>query len=323
MQRILTEGMNSLHSFERWSKHIEMKQYSSVLEEWDDQIGEDNEALDSNFLNPEEWIDQEMKNNNINKIRNLFEIAFNKANDYLSKFNKYLQIYWEYNNIDYSIFTHPDLARPAITLNCTLNVLDYHKSYFDGRVPHQADIGLLRIESKKIKEKICPVPMQTYKRVAELIAPENKIRNSALEEWISKSISELRTVTTDIDMFVEQTKALKKIEKDLPIYKERLKTIGELYDILRMHHIEVKKDEAIAFTGVKNLELQLGAEIIKTNENISKNQEIFSKDIKNNLIPQLEKDVLNLESLVMNQKYLTPSTDLVEAIKELEIHWET
>ena len=47
-----------------------MKQYSSVLEEWDDQIGEENEALDSNFLNPEEWIEQEQKNDNITTIKN-------------------------------------------------------------------------------------------------------------------------------------------------------------------------------------------------------------------------------------------------------------
>jgi len=49
ISRILNEGMNCLHSFERWSKHLDMKQYSSVLEEWDDQIGEENEQLDSNF----------------------------------------------------------------------------------------------------------------------------------------------------------------------------------------------------------------------------------------------------------------------------------
>lgn len=63
-------------------------------------------------------------------------------------------------------------------------------------------------------------------------------------------------------------------------------------------------------------------EINRANENISKNQEIFSKDIKNNLIKQLEKDVTELESVVMDKKFLDYKTPISEAIKELELHDE-
>ena len=39
--KCITEGLKSLQSFERWSRHDEMTPYASVLEEWDDMVGDD------------------------------------------------------------------------------------------------------------------------------------------------------------------------------------------------------------------------------------------------------------------------------------------
>jgi dynein heavy chain len=50
--RCIGEGLNAIQAFERWSRHDDMTQYVSVLEEWDDIVGEDFENADSNYLNP-------------------------------------------------------------------------------------------------------------------------------------------------------------------------------------------------------------------------------------------------------------------------------
>lgn len=50
--RCIGEGLNAIQAFERWSRHDDMTQYVSVLEEWDDIVGEDWENPDSNYLNP-------------------------------------------------------------------------------------------------------------------------------------------------------------------------------------------------------------------------------------------------------------------------------
>jgi dynein heavy chain len=49
---LISDGLNCLQSFERWSRHDEMTPYVSVLEEWDDLVGDDWEQPISNFLNP-------------------------------------------------------------------------------------------------------------------------------------------------------------------------------------------------------------------------------------------------------------------------------
>lgn len=53
----IAEGLNAIQAFERWSRHDDMTQYVSVLEEWDDIVGEDWDHLDSNYLNPQDWLD--------------------------------------------------------------------------------------------------------------------------------------------------------------------------------------------------------------------------------------------------------------------------
>ena len=49
---MISGGLNCLQSFERWSRHDEMTPYVSVLEEWDDLVGDDWEQPLSNYLNP-------------------------------------------------------------------------------------------------------------------------------------------------------------------------------------------------------------------------------------------------------------------------------
>jgi dynein heavy chain, axonemal len=55
---MISEGLNALQSFERWSRHDEMTPYVSVLEEWDDLVGDDWEQPLSNYLNPQDWLDK-------------------------------------------------------------------------------------------------------------------------------------------------------------------------------------------------------------------------------------------------------------------------
>lgn len=164
------------------------------------------------------------------------------------------------------------------------------------------------------------MPAQIRTQITGLIPPELQHRNTLLKDWFNISISELKLTTTDIDMFVEQNRALKQIEKYQPAYKERLKVVGELYDVFKQFSFPIKKDDAAAYAEVRTSEINLQTEINRANENISKNQEIFSKDIKNNLIKQLEKEIVDLESIVMDKKYLMIDSSMHEMIKDLEIH---
>jgi len=56
---VITDGLTCLQNFERWSRHDEMAPYVSVLEEWDDIVGDNWEQPISNFLNPQDWLQRQ------------------------------------------------------------------------------------------------------------------------------------------------------------------------------------------------------------------------------------------------------------------------
>ena len=56
IMQCITEGLNCIKSFERWSRHHDMTPYVSVLEEWDDRVGDDFEIPNSVYLDPQQQI---------------------------------------------------------------------------------------------------------------------------------------------------------------------------------------------------------------------------------------------------------------------------
>lgn len=82
----ITEGLNALKSFERWSKHDEMTPYVSVLEEWDDMVGDDWESPSTNYLNVAEWLEGDYNDKYSNKIANVLEIAYARAGELRDRF---------------------------------------------------------------------------------------------------------------------------------------------------------------------------------------------------------------------------------------------
>jgi dynein heavy chain len=52
------EGLDCIQVFERWSKHDDLTPYANALEEWDDMVGDNWDAPDSNYLNPHTWISE-------------------------------------------------------------------------------------------------------------------------------------------------------------------------------------------------------------------------------------------------------------------------
>ena len=78
-----------------------MTQYVSVLEEWDDIVGEDWEHPENNFLNPAEWLDNNPLESFSLVIKNLLEKAFERADTYIKNcFSSFLMAYWENQQID-------------------------------------------------------------------------------------------------------------------------------------------------------------------------------------------------------------------------------
>ena len=89
----LMKGLNALQSFERWSRHDEMTPYVSVLEEWDDLVGDDWEQPLSNYLNPSDWLDKQPYDEYSGVVKSIFDQAFRTTDQYLNQFNEFLMVF--------------------------------------------------------------------------------------------------------------------------------------------------------------------------------------------------------------------------------------
>jgi len=96
LMNCIVEGATSLQNFERWSRHDDMTKYMSVLEEWDDVVGETWESPTSNFLNPGDWLEASPAEIFAETFQGLLDGAFEKCKSYLySIFTPFLQAFWE------------------------------------------------------------------------------------------------------------------------------------------------------------------------------------------------------------------------------------
>jgi hypothetical protein len=86
--------------------------------------------------------------------------AYNKANQFLTRFQPLLEIYWRNKQFDINIIVDENLANPVDSLMHILNLLKYQQGYFASNLPGMTDIGLLRLESEAIKKKLLPTPKE-------------------------------------------------------------------------------------------------------------------------------------------------------------------
>lgn len=166
--------------------NIPQSSYVSVLEEWDDMVGDDWEHPDTNYLNPQDWIDGggSPQDKFQKTFRELITSAFAACEKYTkSKFQKVLQEFWENSRIDFAIFTNEKLLNPGEAFNWTLKKLADQKDYYDKEIPETADLGLLKIDSKMIRKKIVFFPAEIIQRFAVFLPEMIKQRNINVKEW--------------------------------------------------------------------------------------------------------------------------------------------
>lgn len=136
-----------------------MKIYADALEEWDDMIGENWEAPDDLFLDPIEWI----KGNKIYtdqsaNVNTIFSSSFDKTEMFTERFREILQMYWINQKADLNIIVHERLKNPTDSLQHVINLFLYQDELFSTGIPTSANLGLMKLDSKKSRAQLTPSP---------------------------------------------------------------------------------------------------------------------------------------------------------------------
>ncbi|KAL4487471.1 hypothetical protein ABPG72_006991 [Tetrahymena utriculariae] len=318
--RCIAEGTNSIQAFERWSRHDDMTIYVSVLEEWDDMVGDDWEHPDTNYLNPQDWIDGGSPQDKFQKtFRELISSAFSRCDSFIKdSFHKYLIEYWENEQIDLNIFRNEKLLNPGESFNWTLKKLTDQKEVYEKEFPDQKDLGLLRLDFKTLRKKIINFPNEIIKKFSLFMPEMIRLRNIEVKDWMNNAANLFKGGGANIDEFVKRSNNLKVVQRQLPKYKQKFSDIQHIRNIIIENKFDMKKEDVSAIIETQNVQKRLEQTILSAEELAERNIENYIRDVKEDLIPKLIKQVGELDSQIQNKKYLSEELDINVAIKELE-----
>ena len=97
-----------------------------MLEAWDEKPGEDWDVADTQNLDPTPWISEHpVKTESEGKVQNIMASAYAKANQFLTRFQPILEIYWRNKQFDPEILIDEKLRNPVDSLSHTLNLLKW------------------------------------------------------------------------------------------------------------------------------------------------------------------------------------------------------
>ena len=84
---------------------------------------------------------------------------------YITNFKPYLQMYYDNQHINYDIVMNEKLKNPQEVIPELLKLLNKQIDDFDNYLPELKDLGLLRIDFNKVKQKIKPNPKDAFERL--------------------------------------------------------------------------------------------------------------------------------------------------------------
>ena len=91
--------------------------------------------------------------------------AFDKADKYIINFKPYLQIYYDNLHINYDVILNEKLKNPQEVLPELLKMLNKEIDDFENYLPQEKDLGLLRINFKKVKLQLKPNPRHIFETI--------------------------------------------------------------------------------------------------------------------------------------------------------------
>ena len=318
LQKAIQDGFLSLQCFERWSRHDDMTPYVNILEEWDDMVGENWEMPDSNFLDPNEMLDSSEIALVNTHLKTILEEAFLRTDKYLAGLNESLMIYWENSKLDLDLFKNPRLVREVESIQCSLQILKFQKEKLQFGIPFQADLGLFRVDSSKLRDMVLPSPEMLLKRFQQILPDQLRARLREAKDWLVNSTQIMKAGIGNLDDFVNQRNSVKTIEEDYPGVKKELDTLNLIVMSLKEAEFELKKEDDQLAADINHIAVSLATSLSSVIESLEKGMESNALKISKQLIPELEKATNDLDYKVKDTRFLNKDISMILAIEDLD-----
>lgn len=314
---VVADGIDSILVIERWSRHPEIQDFATALEEWDDKVADVWEVAQELALDPRHWLmDQRLYNNLDRILQDLLSKGYDQALSLVGPLHQYVHTYWENSTYSFEIYSDERLKNQSEAFAHT-----FHK--FSSQVKKFSTIGkfinteLLSINCAEVQEYLTQSPKKCLANITGLLPELMKNRTLQIKEWIAGSIKTLPVKISNVEEYMLQRNALSAINLVLNDKKSFLGNLSQLYTLSEALEIPFPKEDLDGLGEAAQLMGVLTNNIIFAESNNDKYVLIFRKDV-NLMVPDYLAEVRSLLNKINEEKYLQIESVAAFTIRELE-----
>jgi len=178
------------------------------------------------------------------------------------------------------------------------------------------DIGLFRLDCRRMQEMLLPSPMRCFQLLAEYIPELALQKNGELGEEIKAANERLAQYPQNVDEYVEFNIHLGKVDASMPGLEKRYLEVQEMAEIIREFGIRIDSDTRKAFNDLASQKNQLSAQVSSGKERAETDVAHFSKALEVE-IPELNSRVSTTQERVELPDFADVSKMSGESRKEV------
>jgi len=221
------------------------------------------------------------------KIAVRFDGLFDRVTTYADGYRQFVDIYIENQALqDCSVaFADAELEdfRKALA--------KYKKQTEDIKAMGRSkDIGLFRLDSKRMQDTLLPSPMRCNELLAQYIPELAMQKQHVLGAELKRANDRLSQYPNNVDEYVEFNIHLSKVDADMPSIERRYAEVQEMGDIIREYGIRIENETRKAFGDLASAMKQMTMQVQSGKERAETDVTHFSKALEND-IPELHRRV--------------------------------
>jgi dynein heavy chain len=316
LEDLVAEGLDALRTMQRWSRHPDIEDYVSALEEWDDKVADKWIVAEDIMLDVISWLEDSSYYKGIHqKLDKLVKKAFKDCKNHFSSFNYSLSAYWKNLEIRFDLLEKENLLQKVDSFDWTFSMFRSQKALIE-KAPKIMDSGLFRIDCMNVKQFLIQNSKDSLKKSQEILVRIIRKKVEYCRSWASKSARLLGNKVFTVEEFVNQKVWLQEVNDQISDIKRTLDLLGYLYNLGLRSEIGLGTEDTDQYTLTMSIMTMLNGYIINIESTNAKNMAIYKKKLKA-IVPEFLSEVSLLNLRVEEDKFLKIESNSELVIKEL------
>lgn len=317
LENLVFDGLDCLRLIERLSRHPELNDFVSALEEWDDKVTEKWIIPEVLELDVVAWLeDQPLYRDIHRKIRGLIRKGFKICSNQLEKFAYSVSALWKNYEIDFALLEKPNLLQKIDSFDWVFSMFKLQRTKLE-KAPRSIDSGLFRIDCTEVRNSIINYSRESLKKSHGILLNLIRTQIESCKAWASKSVRALGIKVFTVEDFVAQKIALAEVNDKISDVKRNIDLLGQLYNLGVRSEIGINTEDMDIFQTTSSLMTTLNGYIINIESTSMKNTQFYKKQLKL-MVPDFLQDVSAMTAKISEERYLRLENDQKEIIRDLQ-----